>query len=120
MHDIVGSIGRGQGVAEIDEHGGAPGRAARLDIALAVTHHEALLEVNAKFHGRLEDHAWLRLAAVAALAMPVEAGLDGIEGQFTRHGYVHRVHFRLCYQAVSHVRLLVDYRRENTSLLQLL
>src|SRR5215813_6662894 len=47
MHDIVGSIGRGQGIAEIDEHGGAPGRAARLDVALAVTHHEALLQVNA-------------------------------------------------------------------------
>src|SRR5215471_12124564 len=85
MHDIVGSIGGGQGIAEIDEHGGAPGRAARLDVALAVTHHEALLQVNAKFHGRLEDHARLGLAAVAVLAMAVEAGLDGIEGQFTRH-----------------------------------
>src|SRR5262249_31856802 len=84
MHDIVGSIGRGQGIAEIDEHGGAPGRTARLDIALAVTHHEALLEVNAKFHGRLADHAWLWLAAAAVLAMPVAAGPAGVAGQFTR------------------------------------
>src|SRR5262249_49694549 len=114
---IVRSIGRRQGRADIDEHGGAPGRRARLDIALAVTHHEALLEVNAKFHGRLEDHAWLWLAAVAVLAMPVEAGLDGIEGQFTRHDLVHRVDFRVGDQAVSHVRLVGDYRQEKTRLL---
>src|SRR5499427_1828826 len=120
MHDIVGSIGRGQGIAEIDEHGGAPGRAARLDVALAVTHHEALLQVNAEFHGRLEDHTRLWLATVAGLAMRVEARLDGIEGQLTRHDLVHRVHFRVGDQAVSHVRLVGDYRQEKTRLLELL
>src|SRR5215468_8782433 len=120
MHDIVGSIGHGQGIAEIDEHGGAPGRTARFDVALAITHHEALCKVNAEFHRRLEDHTRLWLATVADLAMPVEARLDGIEGQLTRHDLVHRVHFRVGDQAVSHVGLVGDYRQEKTRLLQLL
>src|SRR5262245_45897708 len=80
MHDIVRSIRRGQGIAEIDEHGGAPGGAPRFDIALAVAHHEALLEINAEFHSRLEDHARLRFAAVAVLAMAVEAGFTASRG----------------------------------------
>src|SRR5262249_60365702 len=93
MHDIVRSTRRGQGIAEIDEHGGAPSRAARLDVTFAVTHHEALLEVNAEFHGRLEDHARLRFATVAVLAMAMAAGLHGIEGQFTGHDVALPRHF---------------------------
>src|SRR5262245_49529830 len=78
------------------------------------------LRLMPKFHGRLEDHAWLGLAAVAVRAMAVEAGLDGIEGQFTRHDLVHRVHFRVGDQSVSHVRLVGNYRQEKTRLLELL
>ena len=97
MHDIVGSIRRGQGMAEIDEHGGAPGRAARLDVALAVSYPTRIF--------------------LLFLAMPVDARLAGIEGHLTRHDLVHRVHFRVADQAVSHVRLVGDYRQEKTRLL---
>src|SRR5262249_2866128 len=110
----------GKGIEAMEERGGPPSGSSRRDVSFAVAHHEALLEVNAEFHGRLEDHARLRFATVAVLAMAMEAGLHGIEGQFTRHDLVHRVHFRVGDQAVSHVRLVGDYRQEKARLLQLL
>src|SRR5262245_39250863 len=118
MRDIVGRIRRRQGVAEIDEHGGAAGGATCLDVAAAVAHHEAFLKVNAEFPSRLQDHGRFRLAAVAVLGLPMKADFDGIEGQFTRHDLVHRLDFRTGDQTVSHVRLIGDYRQKEPCLLQ--
>src|SRR5262245_44070297 len=78
MDHVVGGLGRGFGVVEIDEHGGAAGGAAGVDVALAVTHHEAGAEVDAELARRREDHAGLGLAAVAVLVLPVKAGLDDV------------------------------------------
>jgi hypothetical protein len=78
----------------------------------------ASLKINAKFDRRLKDHARLWLAALAVVGLPVEAGLDGVEGQFTSHGLVHRIHFRAGDQAVSHARLVGNYHQEKPGLFQ--
>jgi hypothetical protein len=63
---------------------------------------------DAEFRGRLQDHARLRLAAIAIVDLPMETSLDRVYGQLARH-LVHRVHFRPGGHAVSHVRLVGDY-----------
>ena len=41
-----------------------------------------------------------------------DADPDRVDRQFARHGFVHSVHFRPGDQAISHVRLVRDYRQE--------
>ena len=80
--------------------------------------HEALIQVNAEFHRRLEDHARFGFAAVAAVGLPVKTSLDRVDRQFARHGVVHSVHFRPGDHAISHVRLVRDYRQQESRSLQ--
>ncbi len=82
-----------------------PASTSRLPIA----DHEALLEIDAEFAGRLKDHSGFGLAALACFALPVKAGLYRVDRQVARHDFMHRIHFRSSDQSVPHVRLVRDH-----------
>jgi hypothetical protein len=48
----------------------------------------------------------------------MKTSLDRVDRQFARHGFVHSVHFRPGDQAISHVRLVRDYRQQEARSLQ--
>jgi hypothetical protein len=48
----------------------------------------------------------------------MKTSLDRVDRQFARHGVVHSVHFRPGDQAISHVRLVRDYRQDEARTLQ--
>jgi|HubBroStandDraft_6_1064221.scaffolds.fasta_scaffold846703_2 hypothetical protein len=65
-------------VVEIDKDGSASRRRPGFDIAGAIPDHVALGEIDPQFPGRIDQHARLRLAAVAVIARGVEACDDRI------------------------------------------
>ena len=118
MHDVIRGMWRRLGIAAVHENRGAAGGPAGFNIACAIPHHEAVLELDAQFACQLQKHPGFGFAARATVGSAVKAGLDGIQTQFAVHDFVHRLHFRTGHQAVCHVGLVGHDCQEKPRALQ--
>jgi hypothetical protein len=105
-------------VWQIDQECTAPSRVTSDDIAPAIANHEAIGQIDLVYLSRLQEHTGLRLTAIAAILVVVEAGEDRRERQLRGYALVNLLNCFTRLGAARDIRLVGDHDQQPVVLLQ--
>src|SRR5690348_4901280 len=115
----VRPIGAPFAIAIIDKHRLASGSLPGFDVAPAIAHDEARLQIDVPAARRFEQEAGTRLAAGAAVGIVVRANLDVVELQELPQLSMNRVHLLARNSPASDIRLVGNENQRKSGFAQL-
>jgi hypothetical protein len=105
----------------IDENGAATGSMGAINITPAIANKKAALQIDVMAGGGAQQHAGLRLSAIARIAVPaagVKTNFDAIEkGERPAQSSMQRVDYFTALSAAPNVRLIGDHDQKKPGFL---